>query len=94
MRLEGLGLLKKFNDLVGNRTRDLPSSSIVPQPTVLSLEMREVEQESMNCTQTHTYTCIYIHLYIRKIERLHHCGCVCEYTMYCFQVPFISYGRR
>jgi hypothetical protein len=34
MRLEGLGKLKqkKFNELIENRSRDLPASSIVPQP--------------------------------------------------------------
>jgi hypothetical protein len=35
VRLEGLGQLKKFNDLVGKRSRDLPAYSIVPQPTTL-----------------------------------------------------------
>jgi hypothetical protein len=35
MRLKGLGQLKKSNDLIGNRTRDLPACSIVPQPTTL-----------------------------------------------------------
>jgi hypothetical protein len=35
MRLEGLGQLKKSNDLLGNGTRDLPTCSIVPQPTML-----------------------------------------------------------
>jgi hypothetical protein len=29
--LEGLGQLKKSNDLIGNRTSDLPACSIVPQ---------------------------------------------------------------
>jgi hypothetical protein len=29
--LEGLGRLKKSNDLIGNRTLDLPACSIVPQ---------------------------------------------------------------
>jgi hypothetical protein len=34
MRLEGLGQLKKkSNYLIGNRTRDLPACSIVPQST-------------------------------------------------------------
>jgi hypothetical protein len=33
--LEGSGKLKKFNDLIGNRTGDLPACSIVPQPTML-----------------------------------------------------------
>jgi hypothetical protein len=36
VRLEGLGKLKKFNDLIRNRTHDLPACSIVPQPTMLS----------------------------------------------------------
>jgi hypothetical protein len=35
MRLEGLGQLKQLNDLIDNRTRDLPACSIVPQPTTL-----------------------------------------------------------
>jgi hypothetical protein len=35
MRLEGLGKLKISNYLIGNRTRDLPACSIVPQPTTL-----------------------------------------------------------
>jgi hypothetical protein len=35
MRLEGLGKLKKSNDLIGIRTRDLPACSVVPQPTTL-----------------------------------------------------------
>jgi hypothetical protein len=35
MRLEGLGHLKISNDIIGNRSRDLPACSIVPQPTTL-----------------------------------------------------------
>jgi hypothetical protein len=36
VRLEGLRKLnKKFNDLIGNRTRDLPACSIVPEPAML-----------------------------------------------------------
>jgi hypothetical protein len=35
VQLEGLGTQKKFNDLMGNRTRDLPACSIVSQPTTL-----------------------------------------------------------
>jgi hypothetical protein len=38
VRLKGLGQLKnheKSNDLIANRTRDLPTCSIVPQPTKL-----------------------------------------------------------
>jgi hypothetical protein len=35
VRLEGLGQLRKSNDLIGNRTHDLPACSIVPQPTTL-----------------------------------------------------------
>jgi hypothetical protein len=33
--MEGLGQLKKSNDLIRNRTRDFPACSIVPQPTTL-----------------------------------------------------------
>jgi hypothetical protein len=35
LRLEGIGQLKKFNDFIENRNRDLPACSIVPQPTTL-----------------------------------------------------------
>jgi hypothetical protein len=35
VRLEGLGQLKKFNELIGTRTRDLPACSIAPQLTTL-----------------------------------------------------------
>jgi hypothetical protein len=35
VRLEGLGQFKKSSELIGNRTRDLPTCSIVPQPTAL-----------------------------------------------------------
>jgi hypothetical protein len=32
VRLEGLGKLKKFNDLIGTHARDLLAFSTVPQP--------------------------------------------------------------
>jgi hypothetical protein len=35
VRLEGLGQLKKSNDLIGNRTRHLLAYSIMPEPTML-----------------------------------------------------------
>jgi hypothetical protein len=35
VRLEVLGKSKNFNDLIGNRTRDLPACSIVFQPITL-----------------------------------------------------------
>jgi hypothetical protein len=35
VRLEGLGQLRKSNNLIGNRNRDLLACSIVPQPTTL-----------------------------------------------------------
>jgi hypothetical protein len=36
VRLEGLGTLKQFSDLIGTRTRDLPACSIAPQLSALS----------------------------------------------------------
>jgi hypothetical protein len=36
VRLEELGQLKKSNNLIGDRNRDLPACSTVPQPTMLS----------------------------------------------------------
>jgi hypothetical protein len=35
MRLEGIGKLKKFHDLIGSLIHRLPSCIIVPQPTKL-----------------------------------------------------------
>jgi hypothetical protein len=35
VQLEGLGRLKKFNDLIGSQTDDFPVCSIVPRPTTL-----------------------------------------------------------
>jgi hypothetical protein len=35
VQLEGLGQLKNSNDLIGNRTCDLPACSVVPQPSML-----------------------------------------------------------
>jgi hypothetical protein len=35
VRLEGLGKLKKTNDLIRIQTHDLPACSTVPQPTTL-----------------------------------------------------------
>jgi hypothetical protein len=50
VRLEGLGKLKKkkkFNDFIGNQTRDLPACSIVPQPTTLQRAPSFLD----NCTE-------------------------------------------
>jgi hypothetical protein len=35
VQLEGLGKLKKFNDLIQTRNHDLPACSIMPQPSML-----------------------------------------------------------
>jgi hypothetical protein len=35
VRLESLDQLKKSNELMGNRTRDLPACSLMPQATTL-----------------------------------------------------------
>jgi hypothetical protein len=35
MRMEGLGKLKKFSDLIESRTLDLPACRIAPQPSTL-----------------------------------------------------------
>jgi hypothetical protein len=46
VRLEGLGHLKKSNDLIGNRTRELPTHSIVPQATTLARAPNAVKYNS------------------------------------------------
>jgi hypothetical protein len=35
LRLEGLGKLRKFDDLIRNRTNDLQACNTAPQPTTL-----------------------------------------------------------
>jgi hypothetical protein len=35
VRLKELGKLKKFSDLLGTQTRDLPACNIAPQPSML-----------------------------------------------------------
>jgi hypothetical protein len=42
VKLEGLRQLKKFSDFFGNRTRNLPACSVVPQPTTLPRAPHEV----------------------------------------------------
>jgi hypothetical protein len=49
VRLEGLGQLKKSNDIIGVRTREIPACSIVPQD--------ELDEEKRICS-------IYIYIYI------------------------------
>jgi hypothetical protein len=46
VRLEGLSQLKKIH-LIGIRSRDLPSCSIVPQPTTLPRAPREYIVENI-----------------------------------------------
>jgi hypothetical protein len=48
VRLEGLGKLKKSNDLIGIRTRDLPACNIVLEATALPLALEKVEKENPN----------------------------------------------
>jgi hypothetical protein len=45
VRFEGLGTLKKFNDLIWTRTCDLPACSVVPQPSMLSAPNRNEYQK-------------------------------------------------
>jgi hypothetical protein len=53
MRLEELGKLRKSNDLIGNRIPNLPTCSIVPQPTTLTL----VPSFFTYCSVVHIFTC-------------------------------------
>jgi hypothetical protein len=74
MRLEGLSKLKKKNnDLIGNRIRDLPSCSIVPQRTTLphtcicnKLQPRPVRYAEL---QRMHLNCIYRFLFVVYISR-------------------------
>jgi hypothetical protein len=47
VRLEGLGQLKESNDLIGNRTRDLPACSIVQAPRSLHHNFLRVPSRSV-----------------------------------------------
>jgi hypothetical protein len=44
VRLEGLGNLKKFSDVIENRTRDLPTCSIVPLPLRYRVPLRIISR--------------------------------------------------
>jgi hypothetical protein len=52
VRLEGLRQFKKCNDLTGNRPRDLPARSIVPQQTTLP-RASVIQGDSGGVTATH-----------------------------------------
>jgi hypothetical protein len=41
---DGLDQMKKPNDLIGKRTRDLPAGVIVPQPTTLPRALKHVQK--------------------------------------------------
>jgi hypothetical protein len=60
VRLEGLGHLKKSNDLIGTRTRDLPVCSIVPQPTTLP--------RAYECTEENLLIVIPVWLFLKRIR--------------------------
>jgi hypothetical protein len=62
VRLEGLGKLKKSNDLIGNRTRDLLACSIMPQPTTIP---RAPFSQKVRRRGTHTFlnSCTYLFIY-------------------------------
>jgi isocitrate dehydrogenase kinase/phosphatase len=46
VRLEDLGSIEKSNDHFGNRIRDLPACSILPQPTTLPRVVYSVHQKA------------------------------------------------
>jgi hypothetical protein len=48
VRLEGLGTLKKFSDLIGSRIRYLPACRIVPQPTTLPRPLASIYIEHIS----------------------------------------------
>jgi hypothetical protein len=48
MRLEGLGQLTKSNNLTGKRNRNLPASSIVPQPSIACSQIYRLINEVLN----------------------------------------------
>jgi hypothetical protein len=48
VRLEGLCELKKSSNLIGNRTRDLPPCSILPQPTTLPRAPQSIINHNSN----------------------------------------------
>jgi hypothetical protein len=66
VRLEGLGQLKTSNGLIGNRTRELPACSIVPQPTTLPrphcLEIIHLQKcfplQQMHATHFNLFNCL------------------------------------
>jgi hypothetical protein len=62
MWLEGLGKLKKFIDLIGTRTCNLPICSIVPQPSTLlyAPNVHELKSRGSNSEGTGMLHYVYI----------------------------------
>jgi hypothetical protein len=52
VRLEGLSKFEKSNYLIGNRTRDLPACSIVPQPATLQRDPYYAELNKVYVTSS------------------------------------------
>jgi hypothetical protein len=52
VRLQGLGKLIKFDDLIRSETRNLPACSIVPQPTML---LHAPAEETEKCVERRSY---------------------------------------
>jgi hypothetical protein len=59
MRVERLGKLKNFDNLIGTRTRDIPVCSIVPQPTTL-----------LDIAVSSNSDCIFMQVFIRFIVNI------------------------
>jgi hypothetical protein len=53
VRLEGFDKLKTLNDLIGNRTSDLPACSIEPQPSTVSHAPCDLYSESISQSRKH-----------------------------------------
>jgi hypothetical protein len=68
--LEGLDSLKISITLMGNRTRDLPTCSIVPQPITLPRIDLEIKKTNVGLSLAFSFTKILLHKRI-KCESLH-----------------------
>jgi hypothetical protein len=64
-------LIEKINDLIVNRTRELPASSIVPQPTTLLRAPKEEYCSYMNLCNSSNSLVLELEVSRRSIAGVH-----------------------
>jgi hypothetical protein len=63
--------MKNSIDIIGNRTRDLPTCSAVSQPTALPAACTHVYVYTYIYIHTYTYPHVYVYIYIYTHTHIH-----------------------